>query len=108
MVREERQQYGNAIIYDRQVKGIKKTQPPRVGDRIPALAPSPSKSSSSQTTKQVSWLAASTYSLRLPKSIVSVAIADFVPLTVAGQRWSCTIFPDRKLMLRYNLVFDPY
>ena len=55
-----------------------------------------------------SWLAASAYSLRLPKSIASVAIADFVPLTVAGQRWSCTIFPDHSMMLRYNLVFDPY
>jgi hypothetical protein len=49
-------------------------------------------------TKQVSWLAASTYSLRLPKALTSVANADFVPLTVAGQRWICTIFPDHSMM----------
>jgi hypothetical protein len=86
----------------------KKTQPQEVGNRLTAPALSPSKGFSSQTTKQVSWLAACTYSLRLPKAFASVAITDFVPLTVAGQRWSCTIFPNRRLILRYNLVFDPY
>jgi hypothetical protein len=37
------------------------------------------------------------YSLRLPKTFrqVSVDHADFVPLTVAGQRWIYTIFPHR-------------
>ena len=44
---------------------------------------------------QVSWLAATTYSLRLPEAVAPVAVADFVPLTVAGQRWFRTIFPDR-------------
>jgi hypothetical protein len=34
-----------------------------------------------------------------------VAVVDFVPLTVAGQRWNRTIFPDHRLKLRYNLAF---
>ena len=33
-----------------------------------------------------------------------MAVADFVPLTVAGQRWFCTIFPDHRWTLRFNLA----
>ena len=39
--------------------------------------------------------------------MTSVARADFVPLTVAGQRWSYTIFPDCRVALQYNLASDP-
>jgi hypothetical protein len=34
-----------------------------------------------------------------------VVTADFVPLTVAGQRWLYTIFPARSMKLRGNLTF---
>jgi hypothetical protein len=59
--------------------------------------PLPRKALPVKKTKQVSWLAVHTYSLRLPESSTSVAIADFVPLTVAGQRWLYTIFPDHSI-----------
>lgn len=58
-------------------------------------------------TKPVSWLAVHAYSLYLPKVITSVACTDFVPLTVAGQRWICTIFPYCSVTLQYNLAYDP-
>jgi hypothetical protein len=89
---QERQK--QLMLYRLANGGHKKTQPQEAGDMIPAPAPSPSKGFSSQKTKQVSWLAASAYSLRLPKAFVSVAHADFVPLTVAGQRGVCTLFPN--------------
>ena len=86
----------------------KKTQPFEVGNGLPTLALSLEGFSSQTKTKPVSWLTASTYSLHLPKVMDSVAYAGFVPLTVAGQRWTLPIVPDYRLKLRYNLVFDPY
>ena len=107
MVRKERPQYGEALTVNRRVQGIKKPNLKGLGNDT-YTGPFSLERLIQSKTKQVSWLAASAYSLRLPKAFASVAIADFVPLTVAGQRWLCTIFPDRKLILRYNLVFDPY
>jgi hypothetical protein len=35
----------------------------------------------------------------------SVVFTEFVPLTVAGQRWSCTSFPAHSTLLRGTLAF---
>jgi hypothetical protein len=49
--------------------GIKKPQPRAIGGHSPVLTPSPRKVSSvSQKVRPVSWLAASSYSLRLPEA----------------------------------------
>ena len=68
----------------------------------------PAKGPLSGKAGQVSWLAAWAYSLHLPKACASVVIADFVPLTVAGQRWRRTIFPGHGTSPRHDPTFVTY
>ena len=70
-----------------------------LGQRIKAVAPPPRKGLAAESG--VGFLACdSSYSLRLPKANASVVFADFVSLTVAGQRWLRTIFPSHSIGLR--------
>jgi hypothetical protein len=63
-----------------------------LGQRVQAVAPPPRKGPPAEN--EVGFLARGlSYSPRLPKAVASVVFADFVPLTVAGQRWLRTIFP---------------
>jgi hypothetical protein len=72
----------------------KKTQPREVGRGICPRALSLERPFQSKNPPGLLACGTASY-LPLPKTLVSVDHTDFVPLTVAGQRWIYTIFPHR-------------
>ena len=95
-IRRKRAQFHTA----REAARIKKPQPETVGVGLHKLPPL-SLERTSQRWVGAGLLARGIFLLSAPSQgqHPSVASADFVPLTVAGQRWVCTIFPGHRLTL---------